>query len=53
MSTRTTIRNLDEDAYLEARVYALQTGQPVGQVISDAVVAYIDEDDIDEDHTNE
>jgi hypothetical protein len=47
---RHTVRHMDPDLILEARMLALQTGQRLGDVINEALERYLEETDLtDED----
>jgi hypothetical protein len=41
---RHTIRHLDPDLLLEARIFALQTGQRLGDVVNQAIDFFISEE---------
>ena len=45
---RHTIRNIDPDLILEARILALQTGRTLGELVTEALEAFIDEADDDD-----
>lgn len=54
-TTRHTVRNIDKELITEARIFALQTGQNLGEIINQSLVNYLYEDDevdveIDEDN---
>jgi len=38
---RNTIRNIDQDLLIEARVLALQSEQTLGQIVTDALEFYL------------
>lgn len=40
---RHTVRNIDPDLILEARMLALQTGQRLGDVINEALELYLED----------
>lgn len=46
---RYTIRNLDPDLMMEARLMAVQNRQTLGEIVSEALAYYFDEDDVDDD----
>jgi hypothetical protein len=47
---RHTVRNIDPDLILEARMLALQTGQRLGDVINEALESFLEDTDLtDED----
>ncbi len=45
---RKTIRNIDPDILLEAKVFALQHGLTLGDLISRSLTFFIDEAEFDE-----
>ena len=45
---RHTVRNIDPDLILEARMLALQTGQRLGDVINEALELLLDDRDHDD-----
>lgn len=53
MNTKISIRNIDPDTYWEAKIYAAQTRWTMGEVITEALARYLqdegDECDDDED----
>jgi len=49
---RYTIRNLDPELMLEARLLAVQNRQTLGEIVSEALAYYLVEDDDDIDDTN-
>ena len=49
--SRYTIRNLDKDLMMEARLLAVQNRQTLGEIVSEALAYYLiddDDDDIDD-----
>lgn len=44
-----SIRNLDRNLILEARIYALQTGQTLGEVINSCLEEYLPQTEAEED----
>ncbi|MEP5151841.1 hypothetical protein [Planktotalea sp.] len=44
-TTRHTVRNIDKELITEARIFALQTGQNLGDVINQSLENYLYEDD--------
>lgn len=52
--TRTSIRNIDENALWEARIYAAQTRQTMGQVVTEALEKLVlDENDEHDEEVDE
>lgn len=51
--TKTTIRNIDSDAFWEAKIYAAQTQQTMGEVISEAILHLISAEDANIDNEEE
>lgn len=51
MEIKNSIRNIDPDAFLDAKLYAVETGRTLGQIISEAIdlmlhdPAEVDQDD--------
>ena len=37
MEIKNSIRNIDPDSFLDAKLYAVETGQTLGEVISEAI----------------
>lgn len=50
---RHTVRHIDPDLILEARMLALQTGQRLGDVINEALELFLEEANADEDSFEE
>ena len=52
--TKTSIRNINPDALWDAKIYAAQTRQTMGQVVTEALEKLVgeEEEDIDHDETN-
>lgn len=48
MTSRTTIRNIDPDILWDAKIYAAQTKQRLGDVVSEAVQNLIAESDMED-----
>ena len=51
--TRNTIRHLEPDLLIEARILALQTGQRLGDVINDALIQYFDDIEVDDESSTQ
>lgn len=46
-----SVRNIDYDLILEARIHGLQTGQTLGEIVNRSLVLYLDQfDEAEEDH---
>lgn len=50
---RHTIRHIDPNLFLEARILALRTGQRVGDIINEALEKFLEEHEWDEDEDYE
>lgn len=45
MTNRTTIRNIDEDALWDAKIYAAETQQTMGDVFTEAIQCLVHQHD--------
>ena len=44
-ANRKTIRNIDEDVLIDARIYALQTGRNLGELVNESLLFFMNEAD--------
>ncbi len=42
---RKTIRNIDTNTFIDARIYALQTGRTLGEMVTDSLIFFMAEAD--------